>query len=86
MVFLPSDLELSEARVDSELGDSRRYLQLDPWSNAQPWQELRTALPDLPLLDLHDVLHDPRFFQSGDYHLSVEGQAVLGRELAAAAQ
>ena len=86
VVFLPSDLELSEARVDSELGDSRRYLQLDPWSNPLPWQELRTALPDLSILDLHDKLPDPRFFQGGDYHLSAEGQAVLGRELAAAAR
>ncbi len=86
VVFLPSDLELSEARVDSELGSRRRYLQLDPWSDASPWQELRTAVPDLQILDLHDALRDPSLFQAGDYHLSADGHAVLGRELAAAAR
>ncbi|HND31887.1 MAG TPA: hypothetical protein PLA94_17915, partial [Myxococcota bacterium] len=86
VVFLPSDLELSEARVDSELGSSRRYLQSEPWSSPLPWKELHNALTGLTVLDLHTPLSEARFFQAGDYHLSAEGQARLGRELAAAAR
>ncbi len=71
--FLPVDAATSEARA----AVSPLALPGEPWNDAAMHDATVAAFAGTEFIDLQPALADPLSFQTGDYHLSVQGHGAV---------
>ena len=84
VLFLPVDFETSPERAAVVLPPAGLpRIPPSPTADPPPWPHLARLLSPLPIVDLSADLRDPESWMPADFHLSANGQAALGRRLAA---